>query len=252
MTESTTAAPATIQAKDRIIIALDVDRADEARRIVRETNHVAGGFKVGLQLFAAAGPEFVRELCDSGLRVFLDLKFHDIPNTVAKAAIEAARLGVWMFNVHALGGNEMMRQAVYEVGEFCERESIRRPKVIAVTILTSSSDDALNEIGIEGSVDAEVVRLALNTRSSRLDGVVASALEAELIRNECGAGFTIVTPGVRPKNASNFDQKRVMTPSDAIRAGADYLVVGRPITSAENMAAAADEILKEISSTINE
>jgi orotidine-5'-phosphate decarboxylase len=252
MTDSTTAAPATIQARDRIIVALDVERADDARRIVSETRPFAGGFKIGLQLFTSAGPEFVREMCDSGQRVFLDLKFHDIPNTVAKAGIEAARLGVWMFNVHALGGNEMMRQAVYEMGEFCERESVRRPKIIAVTILTSSSDDALRDIGIEASVEAQVLRLARLARKSGLDGVVASAAEAGSIRSDCGVDFAIVTPGVRPKNASNFDQKRVMTPSDAIRAGADYLVVGRPITASQNMAAAADGILKEISSTINE
>jgi len=243
-----TAAPATIQARDRLIIALDVDRADEARRIVSETCEFAGGFKIGLQLFTSAGPEFVRELCESGLRIFLDMKFHDIPNTVAKAAVEATRLGVWMFNVHALGGNEMMRQAVYEVGEFCDRESVRRPKIIAVTILTSSSDDALGEIGIEGTVEAQVLRLAGLARESGLDGVVASAAEAGLIRGECGHDFVIVTPGVRPKNASYFDQKRVMTPSGAVRSGADYLVVGRPITAVPDMVSAAAEILKEISS----
>jgi orotidine-5'-phosphate decarboxylase len=252
MTETTPAAPARTKAKERLIVALDVDHTEAARRLVDELREFTGAFKVGLQLFTADGPKFVRELCDSGRRVFLDLKFHDIPNTVAKAGVEAARLGVWMFNVHATGGNEMMRRVVYEVGEACENESIRRPKIIGVTVLTSSSDDTLRDIGIEASVGDHVVRLARLSKEAGLDGVVASAHEAENIRRECGNEFIIVTPGVRPNDDTNDDQKRVMTPKDAISAGADYLVVGRPITMATDRAAAAAKILKDISEEIDE
>src|SRR5689334_16031275 len=145
MTETTPAAPARTKAKERLIVALDVDHTEAARRLVDELGEFTGAFKVGLQLFTSDGPKFVRELCDSGRRIFLDLKFHDIPNTVAKAGVEAARLGVWMFNVHASGGNEMMTQAVYEVGDVCEKESLRKPLIVAVTVLTSSAGDALAE-----------------------------------------------------------------------------------------------------------
>lgn len=250
MTEAQTATNPTILSKDRLIIALDVETADGARRIVSETAEFAGAFKIGLQLFSSAGPEFVRELCDAGYKIFLDLKFHDIPNTVAKASVEAARLGVWMFNIHALGGNEMMRQTVSEVGNFCERAGKPRPKIIAVTILTSSPDDALREIGIEATAGQQVVRLAVLAKLAGLDGVVASAREAELIRETCGDNFVIVGPGIRPSDASNNDQRRVMTPADAIRAGSDYLVVGRPITASNDMAKTAENILQEISSAL--
>lgn len=251
MTEAQTAAPAVTEARDRLIIALDVESANEARRRVNELNEFAGAFKVGLQLFTSAGPTFVQELCDSGVRVFLDLKFHDIPNTVAKAAIEAARLGVWMFNLHASGGNEMMHTAVSEVDEFCQKRSIRRPIMIGVTVLTSSADDILHQIGIERTAEEQVSRLSVLAKESGLDGVVASPVECRRIRAECGSEFVIVTPGVRPINASNDDQKRVMTPSDAIRAGADHLVVGRPITAATNPTVAAQEILREIAEADN-
>jgi orotidine-5'-phosphate decarboxylase len=247
MTEAQTAPNSTIPAKDRLIIALDVETADEARRVVAETAQFAGAFKIGLQLFASEGPRFVGELSNAGRKIFLDLKFHDIPNTVAKAGIEAARLGVWMFNIHALGGNEMMRRCVSEVGDFCQSANISRPKIIAVTVLTSSSDDTMHEIGIEASADDEVGRLARLAESAGLDGVVASARETELVRQRSGDKFLIVTPGIRPSDASNNDQERVMTPADAIRAGSDHLVVGRPITSATDMSAAAEKILNEIS-----
>jgi orotidine-5'-phosphate decarboxylase len=252
MTEAQTAAPALTIARDRLIVALDVESGDEARRTVDELNEYAGAFKVGLQLFTAAGPALVRELCESGIKIFLDLKFHDIPNTVAKAGIEAARLGVWMFNLHASGGNEMMHAAVSEVSAVCDKEGIERPKVIGVTVLTSSSDDILRQTGIEASAVDQVMRLARLAKDSGLDGVVASPLECEQIRAECGSEFAIVTPGVRPINASIDDQKRVMTPSDAIRAGADHLVIGRPIIAAADPTAAALEILQEISKAVNE
>jgi orotidine-5'-phosphate decarboxylase len=251
MTEAQTAAPATAEARDRLIVALDVDSAAEARHLVDRLGDLAGAFKVGLQLFTAEGPSFVKELCDSGHKIFLDLKFHDIPNTVAKAGIEAARLGVWMFNVHASGGNEMMRTAVSEVGEFCSKRSIVKPKIIAVTVLTSSADDTLRQIGIERTAAEQALDLARLAEQSGLDGVVASPMETNEIRSACGREFLIVTPGVRPKNASIDDQKRVMTPSDAIRTGADHLVIGRPITGANDPKQAAEEILLEISKAVH-
>jgi len=247
MTEAQTAATETIQPRDRIIIALDVDNPDAARRIVSETSEFVGAYKIGLQLFAATGPAFVRELCEAGNKIFLDLKFHDIPNTVAKAGVEAARLGVWMFNVHALGGNEMMRRVVSEVGEACRKESIAAPKIIAVTVLTSSSDDTLREIGIEATARKLALTLAEQAKTAGLDGVVASPQEARAIRTACGREFLVVTPGVRPAGASNDDQKRVMTPADAVRSGADHLVVGRPITAANDRREAARQILNELS-----
>jgi orotidine-5'-phosphate decarboxylase len=252
MIEAQTAAPELTKARDRLIVALDVENADQARRVVDQLRGYAGAFKVGLQLFTSAGPAFVKELCRSGFNIFLDLKFHDIPNTVAMAGIEAARLGVWMFNVHASGGNEMMKRTVSQVSEFCENEALSRPKMIAVTVLTSSADDTLEEIGIESTPDEQVSRLARLARNAGLDGVVASPLECERLRAELGPDFTIVTPGVRPLNASKDDQKRVMIPSDAIRAGADHLVIGRPITSAPDPADAARKILQEISTAIND
>lgn len=250
MTEAKTAARALTQARDRLIVALDVESAAQARRLVGELSEFAGAFKVGLQLFTSAGPSFVSELCKTGVKVFLDLKFHDIPNTVAKAGIEAARLGVWMFNVHSSGGNEMMRTTVSEVSAFCEREGITRPLMIGVTVLTSSADDALKQIGIETSADDQVMRLSGLAKGSGMDGVVASPRESEGIKANFGPGFLVVAPGVRPVNASNDDQKRVMTPSDAIRAGADHLVVGRPITAASDPAYAARKILQEISEVV--
>lgn len=247
MTQASRAIDTTLKPKDRIIVALDVADAAAARAIVSELKDSVGAFKVGLQLFAASGPEFVRELVTSGAKIFLDLKFHDIPNTVAKAAAEAARLGVWMFNVHASGGSEMMRRTVAEVREACEREGLNMPKIIAVTVLTSSDSNALLEIGIETPVDEQVVRLAKLAQSSGLDGVVASANEVSAIRSAVDdENFLIVTPGIRPMDATNDDQKRVMTFGRAIAGGSDYAVIGRPITQAEDMSAAVAILIAEI------
>ena len=247
MTEAQTAAPAGQSARDRLIIALDVDSGARAREMARDLAPFAGAFKIGLQLFVAAGPKLVRELCDDGHRIFLDLKFHDIPNTVAKASIEAARLGVWMFNVHAAGGNEMMRRTVSEVKEVCDKESLTRPRIVAVTVLTSSADDTLRESGIERTAADHVLYLAGQARSAGLDGVVASPLECQAIKADLGKDFLVVTPGIRPFDASNGDQKRVMTPGAAIAAGSDYLVIGRPITLAKDITRAAEKIVEEIS-----
>ena len=241
-----TAASAPATARDRLIVALDVARESDALSIVDELEGLANTYKVGLQLFTSAGPQFVRRLTDAGSRIFLDLKFHDIPNTVAKAGIEAARLGVWMFNLHASGGNEMMTQVVYEVGDVCEKESLQKPLIVAVTVLTSSAGDTLAETGIVEPVEDHVLRLARMTRRAGLDGVVASAHEAQAIHREVGAQFAVVSPGIRPNGGTNDDQKRVMTPEEAIRAGSDYLVVGRPITGSKDRRVAAEKVLDEI------
>lgn len=230
--------------RSKIIVALDVETADEARGIISELSGEVGAFKIGLQLFTSAGASFVREVVDSGTRVFLDVKFHDIPNTVAKAAIEVAKLGVWMFNIHALGGREMMSTTAAAVTEFCDKEQIQRPLIIGVTVLTSSNQDTLNEIGIPGEIDSQVLNLAKLTAECGLDGVVASPREARMVReNVDDPGFLIVTPGIRPAFATNDDQKRVMSPGEAVSAGADHLVVGRPITQAANRLEALRMIL---------
>ena len=233
--------------KQQIIVALDVEGAEEARFIVAELGAHVGAFKIGLQLFTSAGPGFVREVVDSGARVFLDLKFHDIPNTVAMASVEAARLGVWMFNIHSLGGAEMMRRTVEEVNGACERENLERPKMIGVTVLTSSDQATLGEIGIREEINSQVLNLAKLTAECGLDGVVASPHEVSMIRENIGdRNFLIVTPGIRPDFATNDDQKRVMTPGEAVSAGSDFLVIGRPVTKAENRLEAVRKILGEI------
>lgn len=233
--------------KEKIIVALDVETADEARKIIDEIGAEVGAFKIGLQLFTAAGASFVREVVAKNIKLFLDVKFHDIPNTVAKASVEVARLGVWMFNIHALGGSEMMQRTVENVREVCARENLRPPKVIGVTVLTSSNQDTLHEVGIDKEVNSQVVNLARLTAKCGLDGVVASSLEVEAIRQYVGKeDFLIVTPGIRPTFATNDDQKRVMTPKEAVRQGADYLVIGRPITHSDNKPAAVRKILEEI------
>ena len=245
---------------NKIIVALDVETAAEAGEIIGELKDSVGAFKIGLQLFTAAGASFVRETVASGVKVFLDLKFHDIPNTVAKASVEAARTGVWMFNLHALGGGEMMTRAVEQVRETCEKEGLIQPKIIGVTVLTSSNEETLREVGIEREVDSQVVSLARLCEKSGLDGVVASPLEIGAIRESVlNQDFLIVTPGIRSqaaeienRNSKNRfetydDQKRVMTAGEAVRAGANYLVVGRPILRAKDRRAAARKILEEIS-----
>lgn len=230
--------------KERVIVALDVDSAEAARDIVGELAGEVGAFKIGLQLYAACGPDLVREFTTEGHKIFLDLKFHDIPNTVAKASIEAARLGVWMFNVHASGGAEMMEAAKNAVDEVCDTEQLTRPYVIGVTVLTSSTANTLREAGIEHSPADQVVRLARLASESGLDGVVASPLESEAIRKlGLGDEFLVVTPGIRPINATQDDQKRVTTLGQAIAAGSTYVVVGRPVTAATDRRAALKEIL---------
>ncbi|MGH7860157.1 MAG: orotidine-5'-phosphate decarboxylase [Candidatus Binatia bacterium] len=233
-------------AKSRLIFALDVGSSAEAEKLVKLLVKEVGLFKIGKQLFLHAGPSIVRMVRDRGGEVFLDLKFHDIPRTVAKAAAEATRLGVRMFDLHASGSLAMMQQSVTEVNRVCRNEGLRRPKILAVTVLTSLTRDDLRRVGVQAGVESQVVRLARLARQAALDGVVASPLEIGRIRKECGRGFLIVTPGVRPGNAAWDDQKRVLTPEQAIRAGADYIVVGKPIRDSSDPRAAAREIVREM------
>ncbi|MBS1811518.1 MAG: orotidine-5'-phosphate decarboxylase [Acidobacteria bacterium] len=240
-----------IQPKDRIVVALDVETPAQALALVEKLRGLVGMFKIGKQLFTAAGPDIVRQIVGSGERVFLDLKFHDIPNTVASAGVEAARLGVSIFNVHALGGSAMMRATVDAINAAAERENFTKPIILAVTILTSHDQSSLHEIGLERSIQEQVIRLAQLANSVGIDGVVASPLEIAPLRASIeNPNFVILTPGVRPAGAALNDQKRVMTPGDAVKAGADYLVIGRPITGAENPAAAAQKISEEIEQAV--
>ena len=237
-------------ARQRLIFALDVDSFEEARSWVETLQHQVGLFKIGKQLFTRCGPEVVKMVQKHGCDVFLDLKYHDIPNTVAMAGLEALRLGVKMFNVHALGGEEMMAKLVTEVDKAVSLENISRPVLLAVTILTSSNEATLRDVGIKDPVEIMVPKLAKLAQKAGLDGVVASPREVELIRRACGEDFLIVTPGVRPTFAAKDDQKRVTTPTVAIRSGANYLVIGRPISAASDPVAAAETILEEIQAAL--
>ncbi|HEY7163432.1 MAG TPA: orotidine-5'-phosphate decarboxylase [Candidatus Binatia bacterium] len=229
--------------KERLIVALDVDDLEQVRSLVRTLAPAVGMFKIGKQLFTLAGPQAVSLVQELGGEIFLDLKFHDIPNTVAKAAVEATRLGVKMFNVHASGSLEMMRATVKEVRRVCRQENRRKPIMLAVTVLTSLNQDDLKRVGVDGKVADQVVRLALLSQEAGMDGVVASPHEVADIRRACGRRFVIVTPGIRPSDSRRNDQQRVMTPEEAIAAGVDYIVVGRPILEAKDPVRAAQEIV---------
>jgi len=233
--------------KDRLIIALDVDSEDKALEAVRRLKKSARFFKVGFELFSSCGPDIVGKIRKSGCEVFLDLKFHDIPNTVAKAARSVTGLGVYMFNVHALGGFDMMKAAAVACAEEATRLKIAKPRILAVTVLTSMDENALKKTGINYNISSQVVRLAKLAKDAGLDGVVASPQEAKIIRESLGKDFLIVTPGVRPASAEPGDQKRIATPKEAIDAGADFIVVGRPILEAGDPVKSAQDILKEIS-----
>lgn len=232
------------EAKDKIIFALDVNNINEIDRFAALLSGKVGMFKVGKELFTTAGPAAVEAVKRHGGDVFLDLKFHDIPNTVAQAMLAAGRMGVKLANLHALGGPQMMEQTANAVHK--NLSDSERPRLLAVTILTSSTQETLQAVGIEQPLEQMVVRLAKLAKESGMDGVVASPLEINAIRAACGPGFLIVTPGVRPAFASVDDQKRIMTPAEAVKAGADYLVIGRPIAKADDPAAAADLIVDEI------
>lgn len=230
-----------LDSTDRLIVALDLSSAQQARHIVQALGEAVTTYKVGKQLFTAEGPQIVRDLVVSGRKVFLDLKFHDIPNTVAAAVKQAAELRVSMLTVHASGGSRMLRAAAEAAAQ-----SSAKPLVLGVTVLTSFSDGDLQEVGISGNVLSQVLRLGELARKAGCGGLVASAQEARELRRQLGENFEIVTPGVRPKGAAAGDQARVLTPNEAIAAGATRLVVGRPILEAENPAAAARQIVEEI------
>lgn len=234
--------------KNKIILPLDVDSAVKAVGLVKQLRNDVGAFKVGLELVNSAGLAVFDKIAQAGAgKIFYDGKFHDIPNTVAGASRAATRLGVWMFNVHCAGGSAMLRAAKEAAAEEADRLGISPPLVIGVTVLTSIDQPALNnELGVPGSVADQVARMAELAKNAGLDGVVASPHEIELIRATCGSDFMIVTPGVRPAGAEIGDQKRVMTPSQAVERGADYLVIGRPITKAVDPAAAAREIAAQL------
>lgn len=229
-----------------ILVALDVSSAREALAMADTLRGTVGGYKVGSQLFTAEGPDIVRALTMRGDKVFLDLKFHDIPNTVAGAITSAGRLGAWMMNVHACGGPAMMT-AAKEAADRVAAGGAPRPIVIAVTVLTSMDTATLNSVGVSRSPLDQVVHLARMAQESGLDGVVASPLETAAIRAACGADFVIVTPGIRGGTAGEAknDQSRTMTPSEAVQAGASYLVVGRPITAAASPQDAARQIAED-------
>ncbi|GAM54817.1 orotidine 5'-phosphate decarboxylase [Vibrio ishigakensis] len=226
----------------KVIVALDYDKKDDALRFVDRIDPASCRLKVGKEMFTLFGPEFVRELHSRGFSVFLDLKFHDIPNTCSKAVKAAADLGVWMVNVHASGGERMMTAS----REILEPYGKDRPLLIGVTVLTSMEQSDLSGIGLDVEPKQQVFRLASLTKNSGLDGVVCSAQEASFLKTELGKEFKLVTPGIRPAGAAVGDQKRIMTPVDAISAGSDYLVIGRPITQAEN----PSQVLADINASL--
>ncbi len=234
-------------AQDRLVLALDLDSDREALAVVDELRQSVGVFKVGHQLFTAYGPDIVRRIIDRGGKVFLDLKYHDIPATVGKAAAEAVKLGATIFNVHALGGLDMMKAAAESAREAADKLGRPVPVLLAVTILTSMDGKGLRrELKISRSLRREVAHLARLAQRAGLHGVVASPQEIKMLRRTVRGPFVILTPGVRPAWAGKDDQKRIMTPADAVSAGADYIVVGRPVLKASDRLAAVEKILEEM------
>ncbi len=233
--------------ENKVIIALDLSDLEKMRKVVGELSPHTGFFKVGLEMFIRFGPEIVREVVEQKGHVMLDLKLHDIPTTVKKATKNAASLGAELLTIHASGGGEMMKAARSGVEEFEQETGKKGPKLLGVTVLTSIDQETLNkELGVEKQVDDQVVALAKLAQSSGLDGVVSSPKEIEKIRTACGENFLIVTPGIRPAGASKDDQKRICTPAEAIKKGASYLVIGRPVLKAENPVDAIVKINGEI------
>lgn len=226
-----------IQDSPKVLVALDYSDSASALQFVEKLSPNLCRLKVGKELFAVSGPRFIKELVERGFDVFLDLKYHDIPNTVAKAVQAAAKLGVWMVNVHALGGRKMMEAAREALSN-----SEHKPLLIAVTILTSMEQSDLSEIGLQGTPEENVLRLASLAQSSGMDGVVCSAQEVARLRQMFDASFCLVTPGIRPEGSSQDDQKRIMTPKKAMEAGSSFLVIGRPITQSSDPVATLTRI----------
>ena len=229
--------------KEKIVIALDVSSRKEALTLVESLHSLTGMFKIGMQLYTAEGPSLVRDVISAGGNVFLDLKFHDIPNTVRKAALEAAQLGVSMMTIHTSGGQAMMQAVSDELRQKLEE---KKPMVVGVTVLTSMDDGALREIGVSSSMDEQVLRLAKLAENSGLDGVVCSPREIQILRGAVSRNFKIVTPGVRMPGQAADDQQRTATPSEAISSGADYIVVGRAVTRAPHPLAALEALLQSL------
>ncbi|MBA6409477.1 MULTISPECIES: orotidine-5'-phosphate decarboxylase [unclassified Pseudoalteromonas] len=226
----------------KILIALDYDDQEVALNFVKQLSPDTCRLKVGKEMFTYFGPAFVKELIDLGFDVFLDLKFHDIPNTVAKAVTAAAKIGVWMVNVHASGGFEMMSKAKSALEQFGDKA----PLLIAVTVLTSMDETELKRLGVDKSAQEQVIYLAKLAKEAGLDGVVCSAQEAKALKAELGENFKLVTPGIRPEGSDAGDQKRIMTPKQAIDAGSDYLVIGRPITQADDPVKVLSDVNRSI------
>ncbi len=231
---------------DQLLVALDVDSAARAGELAEGLQGLAGGFKIGSELFTAAGPDVVRALVARGHRVFLDLKFHDIPQTVAAAVAKAVEWGVFMLDLHVAGGREMMRAAAEAVVERAEAVGIERPRLIGVTVLTSLTQGDLQALGIGWGVEEQTLALARLAKESGLDGVVTSPHEVRAIRRRFGPDLLVVTPGIRPKAAEPDDQRRIATAREAVRAGADYVVVGRPILTAADPVEAAEQLVAEM------
>jgi orotidine-5'-phosphate decarboxylase len=232
--------------KERLIVALDVATKEKAIGLIEKLKTEVNIFKIGSELFTSCGPDIVAAVRSRGCDIFLDLKFHDIPNTVAKSAVAAARLGVSMLNVHALGGYDMMKKAAESVAIEAKALKITKPKIVAVTVLTSMDENSLKKIGINDNMEKQVLKLAKLAKDALLDGIVASPSEVKLIRKELGEEFIIVTPGVRPEWAAANDQKRIATPKEAVLNGATYIVVGRPIVEAPDPLVAVRRIVEEI------
>lgn len=236
-----------LTARERLVLALDVDDFKKANELVDKLSDYVGVFKIGSQLFTAEGAKVVNMVNERGGKVFLDLKFHDIPNTVTQAAEVATKLGVYIFNVHTSGGYEMMKAAADATAKTSLALGINKPLILGVTLLTSINQEILEkEIGIKKRLEEQVVHMAKSAKVAGLDGVVASSWEIKEIRKACGRDFVILTPGIRPTGKSSDDQKRVMIPQEAIKLGADFLVIGRPIRNAVNPVEAAKEILREM------
>jgi orotidine-5'-phosphate decarboxylase len=236
-----------LSARERLVLALDVNNFKKAEELVDKLTDYVGVFKIGNQLFTAEGTKVIKMVQEKGGKVFLDLKFHDIPNTVARAAEVVSKLGVYIFDIHTSGGYEMMKAAVEASKKLSFALGISKPLILGVTLLTSINQEILEkEIGIKKSLEEQVVHLAKLAEAAGLDGVVASPWEIEALRAACGEGFVILTPGIRPAGKSDDDQKRIMTPQEAIKLGADFIVIGRPITNATNPVKASQEILKEM------
>lgn len=235
-----------LASKDRIYCAFDTTDLEYAVSLAGQLKGVIGGAKLGKEFFAAHGPSGVRAVAKAGLPVFLDVKYHDIPNTVAGAIRAVTPLGIKIVNVHAAGGREMMKRAAEAARETALKAGVVAPWVIAVTVLTSLDENDLDEIGLKGPVSDRVVKMAELAQKSDMDGIVCSAQEISLVRAACGPDFKLITPGIRPQWASSDDQKRIVTPHDAVVSGSDVLVIGRPITKAEDPVEAAKRIVAEL------